>query len=183
MIVNSGIEVFSASGSRLDSNFVGLEKSNWLRFRGDGIIFVHVGGWFRNKKLKNQILKLDRRTIIGFTGGINYDREIAGTPMVNRPDVKAYFQGKLSGSGTVYLQSRPYKIPEYAHSLTRNIRELANKKALQLYKGNLKKIKRFPWSKLQDLLKTNRLKTSLNNKIILPGKTNKTTNKKGGHNV
>jgi uncharacterized protein (AIM24 family) len=170
---DSGIEIFSMSGSRLNYNFVGLEKSNWLGFRGDGFIFVHVGGWFKNKKLKNQILKLDRRTIIGFTGGITYDRGISGTLRLNRSDVKAYFQGKLSGSGTVYLQSKPYKMPKHAHSLTRDIRELANTKALQLYKGNLKKIKSFQWSKLQDLLKTNRFKNSLKKKIIPQGRTNK----------
>jgi uncharacterized protein (AIM24 family) len=79
----------------------------------------------------------------------------------------------MSGSGTVYLQSKPYKMPKHAHSLTRDIRELANTKALQLYKGNLKKIKSFQWSKLQDLLKTNRFKNSLKKKIIPQGRTNK----------
>jgi peptide subunit release factor 1 (eRF1) len=64
-------------------------------------------------------------------------------------------------------------MPKHAHSLTRDIRELANTKALQLYKGNLKKIKIFQWSKLQDLLKTDRLKNSLKKKIIPQGRTNK----------
>ena len=169
----SGIEAFYMSGSPLNSNFVGLQKSNWLRFRGDGSIFVHVGGLFKHKKIKNQILKLDRRTIIGFTDGIRYDRGIAGTLGANRSDVKAYFRGKLSGNGTVYLQSKPYKMPRRAHSLTRDIRELANSKALELYKDNLKKIKRIQWSKLPDLLKTERLKNSLKNKITFPSITNK----------
>jgi len=174
-----GIEIISESGSRPDYSFLGLEKSDWLGFRGDGIIFVHVGGWFKNKQLKNQTLKLDRRSIVGFTGNINFDHRFLGVPRLNRSDTKAYFQAKLSGSGTVYLQSKPYKMPKHAHSLTRDIRELANTKASQLYKGNLHKIKNFQWSKLQSLLKTDRLKNSLKNKIILPGRTNKLTNKKG----
>jgi hypothetical protein len=62
-------------------------------------------------------------------------------------------------------------MPRHTHSLSRDIRELANIKALQLYKGNLKKIKRFQWSKLQDLIKTDRLKNSLKNKFFPPGRT------------
>ena len=168
---DSGIELASMSGNRLISIFVGSEKFNWLEFRGDGFIFVHVGGRFQNEKLNNQSLKLDRRSIIGFTSGITYDRGTVGMPRVKQSDTKAYFQGKLSGNGTVYLQSKPYNMPKHTHSLSRDMRELANIKALQLYKGNLKKIKRFQWSKLQDLIKTDRLKNSLKNKFFPPGRT------------
>ena len=169
----SCIEIIFESDSRPKSNFLGLGKSDWLEFRGNGIIFVHVGGSFKNKQLKNQNLKLDRRSIVGFTDGITYDRGVAGLTILNRSDTKAYFQAKLSGSGTVYLQSKPFKMPKHAQSLTRDIRELANSKALQLYKGNLKKIKSFQWSTLQDLIKTNVLKNTLKSKITLPGRTKK----------
>jgi uncharacterized protein (AIM24 family) len=161
---DAGIEVIPASGRRLDSNFLSPGKSSWLRFRGDGIIFVHVGGVFKNKKLENQNLKLDRRSIVGFTGGIIYHRKLADTLKLNRSDTKSYFKGQLSGSGTVYLQSKPHKMPENAHRLTRDIRELANMKALQLYRSNLEKLRRFRWSKLQDLVKIDRLKLSLRRK-------------------
>jgi uncharacterized protein (AIM24 family) len=174
---DSGIEVISESSSPLKSNFLGLEKSDWLEFRGNGIIFVHVGGSFKNKQLKNQNLKLDRRSIVGFTAGINYDRRIAGVNVLNRSDTKTYFHAKLSGSGTVYLQTKPFKIPKHAQSLTHDIRELANTKAIQLYKGNLEKIKSFQWSTLQDRIKTENLKNTLKKKIVISGRSIKLTDK------
>jgi uncharacterized protein (AIM24 family) len=175
----SAIEMISHSGSKAKSNLKGLGKSDWLEFRGDGIIFVHVGGTFRNKQLINQRLKLDRRSIVGFAGGITADRQIAGAARLNRSDIKAYFQVKLSGSGTVYLQSKPFKMPKHAQSLTRDIGELLNSKALGLYKGNLKKIKSFQWSSLQNRIKTDILQNTLKITNILPGKTKKLTAKKG----
>ena len=174
---DSGIEIISESSSPLKSNFLGLEKSDWLEFRGNGIIFVHVGGSFKNKQMKNQNLKLDRRTIVGFTGGVNCDRRIAGVPVLSRPDTKTYFHANLSGSGTVYLQSKPFKISKHAQSLTHDIRELANTKAIQLYKGNLEKIKSFQWSGLQGLIKTENLKNTLKKKIALSGRSIKLTDK------
>jgi uncharacterized protein (AIM24 family) len=165
-----GVEVTSMSGNRLFSIFVGSEKFNWLEFRGDGFIFVHVGGRFKNETLNNQSLKLDRRSIIGFTSGITYDRGTVGVPRVKQSDTKANFQGKVSGNGTVYLQSKPYNMPKRTYSLPRDIRDLANIKAIQRYKGNLKKMKKFQWSKLQDLIKTDRLENSLKNKFIPPGR-------------
>ena len=167
---DSGVEVTSMAGNRLISFFVGSEKSNWLEFRGDGFIFVHVGGRFKNETLNNQSLKLDRRSIIGFTSGITYDRGTVGVPRVKQSDTKANFQGKVSGNGTVYLQSKPYNMPKRTYSLPRDIRDLANIKAIQRYKGNLKKMKKFQWSKLQDLIKTDRLENSLKNKFIPPGR-------------
>jgi hypothetical protein len=91
-------------------------------------------------------------------------------PKVKQSDTKAHFQGKVSGNGTVYLQSKPYNVPKRTHSLPRDIHDLAYSKAIQLYKGNLKKLKKFQWSKLQDLIKTDRLENSLKNKFIPPGR-------------
>ena len=177
LCTDSGIEIISESAGPLKSNFLGLDKSDWLEFRGNGIIFVHVGGSFKNKQLKNQNLKLDRRSIVGFTGGINYDRRIAGVSMLNRSETKTYFHAILSGSGTVYLQSKPFKLSNHAQSLTHDIRELANTKAIQLYKGNLEKIKKFQWSKLQDIVKTENLKNTLKKKIVISGRSIKLTDK------
>lgn len=175
----SGIEVVSKSGSKVKSNLLGLGKSDWLEFRGEGIIFVHVGGTYRNKQLTNQSLKIDRRSIVGFAGGITSDRQIAGVSRLNRSDIKAYFQVKLSGSGTIYLQSKPFKMPKQAQSLTRDIGELLNTKALGLYKGNLNKIKSFQWSSLQDRIKTDVLNSTLKITSLLPRRTKKLTAKKG----
>ena len=108
----SGIEMISESGIKVKSNLLGMGPSDWLEFRGDGILFVHVGGTFKNRQLKNQRLKLDRRSIVGFTAGITYDRGTANQAMANRSDTKQYFQSNLSGSGTVYLQSKPFRMPK-----------------------------------------------------------------------
>jgi uncharacterized protein (AIM24 family) len=174
----SGIEMISDSGIKLKSNLLGMGQSDWLEFRGDGILFVHVGGTFKNKQLKNQSLKLDRRSIVGFAAGITSDQRIASVSRLNRSDTKAYFQVKLSGSGTVYLQSKPFKMPKHAQSLTRDISELLNTRAFQLYKGNLEKIKNFQWSTLPDLINKENLQNTLQRKIVLPRMIRKLTGKK-----
>ena len=70
-------------------------------------------------------------------------------------------------------------MPKHAQSLTRDIGELVNTKALGLYKGNLKKIKNVQWSTLQDRVKTDIVKNTLKIKKILPGRIKKLTAKKG----
>jgi uncharacterized protein (AIM24 family) len=165
---NPGIEVVSMPDSRLVSNLLNSKKSEWLSFFGDGVIFVHVGGVFKNKKLQNQNIALDQRSIIGLTEGLTYERANGAGITANRSNTRAYFRGKLSGTGTVYLQSRPHKLPKRTPSLTRDIQELANAKAQQLYNGNLQKIKNFKWSKLPELVKINRLRNCLKTKINLP---------------
>jgi len=174
----AGIELFSEYGSRSKSNFKGMGKSDWLEFRGNGTLFAHVGGATRKIDLKKQKMEGDRRAIIGFTGGITCDWGTAGLSKLNRSDTNSYFQSKLSGSGTVYLQSKPFKMPKQARRLTHDITELANIKALALYKDNLEKIKSFQWSKLQDLVKKENLQNTLKTKIDLRRRLKKLTAKK-----
>jgi len=175
----AGIELVSESGRRSKSNFKGMGKSDWLEFRGNGTLFAHVGGSTRLIDLKKQKMTGDRRAIIGFTGGITCDWGTAGLSKLNRSDTKSYFQSKLYGSGTVYLQSRPFKMPKQARRLTHDITELAPIKALSLYEDNLEKIKSFQWSKLQDLVKKENLQNTLKKKIDLRSRLKKLTAKKG----
>ncbi|CAB1078660.1 hypothetical protein D1AOALGA4SA_6396 [Olavius algarvensis Delta 1 endosymbiont] len=175
----AGLELFCESGRRSKSNFKGMGKSDWLEFRGNGTLFAHVGGATRTVHLKKQKMKGDRRAIIGFTGGITCDWGTAGLSKLNRSDAKSYYQSKLSGSGTVYLQSKPFKMPKQARRLTHDITELAPFKALALYEDNLEKIKSFQWSKLQDLVKKENLQNTLKTKIDLRSRLKKLTAKKG----
>lgn len=155
-----------------------MGKADWLEFHGNGTLFAHVGGSTRKIHLKNQNLKVDRRSIVGFFGGITCDWRTAGLSKLNRADTKSYFQSKLSGSGTVYLQSKPFKMPKQARRLTHDITELANTKALALYKDNLEKIKSFQWSKLQDLINKENFLNTLKMKIDLRNRLKKLTTKK-----
>ena len=95
----SGLELLFESGSRSESNIKGVGKSDWLEFRGNGTLFVHVGGRFKKKQLKKQALKLDQRSIFGFTGGIGYDRGDVNVARLNRSDIKAYYRVRLAGTG------------------------------------------------------------------------------------
>jgi len=156
-----------------------MGKSDWLEFRGNGTLFAHVGGSTRKIHLKKQKMKGDRRAVVGFTGGITCDWGTAGLSKLNRSNTKSYFKSKLSGSGTVYLQGKPFKMPKQARRLTHDIAELAPIKALSLYEDNLEKIKSFQWSKLQDIVKKENLQNTLKSKLDLRSRLKKLTAKKG----
>jgi len=103
-----GTEVGIALNKRLGTGFFGGEGFILQRLKGDGMVFVHAGGTVIQKKLKNDIIRVDTGCLVAFTKGINYDIERAGNLKSMFFGGEGLFLATLSGTGLVLLQSLPF---------------------------------------------------------------------------
>ena len=103
-----GTEVGIAFTRRLGAGFFGGEGFILQRLRGDGMVFVHAGGTLIQKKLENNILRVDTGCLAAFTKGIDYNIERAGGLKSMFFGGEGLFLATLSGSGLVLLQSLPF---------------------------------------------------------------------------
>lgn len=122
-----------------------------MQLRGQGKIFVHTGGRCIKKTLKSQIFRIDRRSIIGFDSGIRYDAESSGILKSFQSTLNGSYEITLKGSGSLYLQSKPY-VRHSSNWLARGLREILDAKSLQPYMKNLQAVKNMKWSKFRDTL-------------------------------
>lgn len=103
-----GTEVSIAFTKRLGTGFFGGEGFILQRLRGDGMAFIHVGGTVSQKKLNNEIIRVDTGCLAAFTSGISYDIERAGSLKSMFFGGEGLFLATLSGTGIVLLQSLPF---------------------------------------------------------------------------
>lgn len=103
-----GTEIGIAFTKKLGAGFFGGEGFILERLRGDGMAFVHAGGTIVKKELKNQKLRIDTGCIVAFTGGINYDIQLAGNLKSMFFGGEGMFLATLQGTGTIWLQSLPF---------------------------------------------------------------------------
>ncbi|HUT70106.1 MAG TPA: TIGR00266 family protein [Desulfatiglandales bacterium] len=103
-----GTEVGIAFTRRLGTGFFGGEGFILQRLRGDGMIFIHACGTVIKKKLNGDILRVDTGCLVGFTDGVDYDIQRAGSLKSMFFGGEGLFLATLSGTGIVLLQSLPF---------------------------------------------------------------------------
>ena len=103
-----GTSVGIAFTKRLGTGFFGGEGFILQRITGDGMVFVHAGGTVIQKKLKNDVLRVDTGCLVAFTRGIEYNIERAGSLKSMFFGGEGLFLATLSGTGLVLLQSLPF---------------------------------------------------------------------------
>jgi len=103
-----GTEVGIAFTKRLGAGFFGGEGFILQRLRGDGMVFIHAGGTLIEKKLDNDLLRVDTGCLVAFTSGIDYSIERAGNLKSMFFGGEGLFLATLSGTGMVLLQSLPF---------------------------------------------------------------------------
>ena len=103
-----GTKVSIAFTKRFGTGFFGGEGFILQRLEGDGMAFVHAGGTVVAKDLECETIRVDTGCIVGFTGGIEYDIERAGSLKSMFFGGEGLFLATLSGTGRVYLQSLPF---------------------------------------------------------------------------
>jgi uncharacterized protein (TIGR00266 family) len=103
-----GTKVSIAFTKKLGTGFFGGEGFILQKLEGNGLAFLHAGGTIVKKELNNESLLIDTGCIVGFDPSLDYSIERAG-------DLKSMFFGgegmflaKVSGTGTIYLQSLPF---------------------------------------------------------------------------
>jgi len=70
--------------------------------------FLHAGGTLIEKQLNGETLRVDTGCIVGFTRGIEYDIQRAGSLKSMFFGGEGLFLATLRGHGTVILQSLPF---------------------------------------------------------------------------
>lgn len=94
---------------KLGAGLVGGEGFVLQRLDGDGRAFIHAGGTVIEQKLNNETLRVDTGCIVGFTSGIDFDVQASGNLRSMVFGGEGLFLAKLSGTGTVWLQSMPIR--------------------------------------------------------------------------
>lgn len=103
-----GTSVGIAFTKRLGTGFFGGEGFILQHLTGDGRVFVHAGGTVIQKKLKNDVLRVDTGCLVAFTRGIEYNIERAGSLKSMFFGGEGLFLATLTGTGLVLLQSLPF---------------------------------------------------------------------------
>jgi uncharacterized protein (TIGR00266 family) len=103
-----GTEIGIAFTKRLGAGFFGGEGFILQRLFGDGMVFIHAGGTVIQKKLNNDVLRVDTGCLVAFTKGIDYEIARAGSLKSMFFGGEGLFLATLRGTGLVLLQSLPF---------------------------------------------------------------------------
>lgn len=103
-----GTSIDITFSKRLGSGLFGGEGFVLQKLSGDGLAFIQAGGTVIEKKLSGEKLRVDTGCLVGFTDGIDYDIERAGSLKSMVFGGEGLFLATLQGHGTVWLQSLPF---------------------------------------------------------------------------
>lgn len=94
---------------RLSVGFFGGEGFIMQRLEGDGLAFVHAGGTVVRRELAvGDTLRVDTGCLVALTPNVNFEIEYVGKIKTALFGGEGLFFAKLSGPGTVWLQSLPF---------------------------------------------------------------------------
>ncbi|QDU79458.1 hypothetical protein Pla110_11680 [Polystyrenella longa] len=103
-----GTQLSVAFNKKLGTGFFGGEGFILQKLEGDGRSFIHAGGMIIKKKLAGETLVVDTGCLVGFTEGIQYDIQRSGGLKSMVFGGEGMFLARMSGHGTVLLQSLPF---------------------------------------------------------------------------
>ena len=94
---------------RLSVGFFGGEGFIMQRLDGDGLAFVHAGGTVVRRELQaGQTLLIDTGCIVAYTPSVNFEIQYVGKVKTALFGGEGLFFAKVTGPGTVWLQSLPF---------------------------------------------------------------------------
>ncbi len=94
---------------RLSVGFFGGEGFIMQRLEGDGLAFVHAGGSVMRRDLAaGETLLIDTGCVVGFTPNVNFEIQYVGKIKTALFGGEGLFFAKVSGPGSVWLQSLPF---------------------------------------------------------------------------
>jgi uncharacterized protein (TIGR00266 family) len=103
-----GVSIGIEFQRRLGTGIFGGEGFIMEKLEGDGMCFVHAGGYVVERELlAGEILKIDTGCVVAYTAGIDFDIEfISGIKNLMFGGEGLYF-ATLTGPGKVWIQSLP----------------------------------------------------------------------------
>lgn len=104
-----GTKISITLNRRIGTGLVGGEGFILQKLNGDGKAFMHAGGTVIERKLNNEILKIDTGCIVAYTPGIDFNIETSGSLRSMVFGGEGIFLATLKGTGTIWLQSMPIR--------------------------------------------------------------------------
>lgn len=103
-----GVSVGIEFQRKLGTGLFGGEGFIMQKLEGDGMAFVHAGGYILERDLKpGEFLRVDTGCIVAFTGGVDYDIQFVKGIKNAVFGGEGLFFAVLRGPGKVWLQSLP----------------------------------------------------------------------------
>ncbi|HET9821404.1 MAG TPA: TIGR00266 family protein, partial [Burkholderiaceae bacterium] len=94
---------------KLGVGFFGGEGFIMQKLEGDGLAFVHAGGTVLKRELQpGQTLCIDTGCVVAMTAGVNFEIQYVGKIKTALFGGEGLFFAKVTGPGTVWLQSLPF---------------------------------------------------------------------------
>jgi uncharacterized protein (TIGR00266 family) len=94
---------------KLSVGFFGGEGFIMQKLEGDGLAFVHASGTIVREELQaGQTLLVDTGCLVALTPGVNFELQYVGKIKTALFGGEGLFFAKLTGPGTVWLQSLPF---------------------------------------------------------------------------
>ncbi|MES2714701.1 MAG: TIGR00266 family protein [Pseudomonadota bacterium] len=94
---------------KLSVGFFGGEGFIMQKLEGDGLAFVHAGGTVVKRELRaGETLMVDTGCVVAFTPNVNFEIQYVGKIKTALFGGEGLFFARLSGPGTVWLQSLPF---------------------------------------------------------------------------
>lgn len=104
-----GVSLGIAFQQKLSVGFFGGEGFIMQKLEGDGLAFVHAGGTVLKRELQSgQTLMVDTGCVVAYTPSVNFEIQYVGKIKTALFGGEGLFFAKLSGPGTVWLQSLPF---------------------------------------------------------------------------
>ncbi|MDP1901596.1 MAG: TIGR00266 family protein [Rubrivivax sp.] len=104
-----GVSLGIAFQKRLSAGFFGGEGFVMQRLDGEGLAFVHAGGTILRRELQpGQTLLVDTGCVVAYTPGVDFEIQYVGKIKTALFGGEGLFLAKLSGPGTLWLQSLPF---------------------------------------------------------------------------
>jgi uncharacterized protein (TIGR00266 family) len=104
-----GVSLGIAFQQKLSVGFFGGEGFIMQRLDGDGLAFVHAGGTVVKRELTaSQTLLIDTGCIVAYTSNVNFEIQYVGKIKTALFGGEGLFFAKVTGPGTVWLQSLPF---------------------------------------------------------------------------
>lgn len=103
-----GVAVGIEFQRKLGTGLFGGEGFIMQKLEGDGMAFLHAGGYVQEKILQaGELIKIDTGCIVGFTANVSYDIQFVGGIRNTIFGGEGLFYATLRGPGKVWIQSLP----------------------------------------------------------------------------
>lgn len=103
-----GTSVGIEFSKRLGRGFFGGEGFIMQKIEGDGLAFMHAGGYISRRELKpGEELRVDTGCLVGFTKDVDYDIVFVGGIKNTIFGGEGLFFASLVGPGSVWIQTLP----------------------------------------------------------------------------